>query len=685
VTRGAKFAFMRTHLCVAATVALLILVPARATVDPSAIDPSVKPAEDFYRYVNGAWLKTATLPADQALWGSFIELRERNWANVRAICERVAAKRSGATPVERMVGDFYASGMDESAINAAGLTPLKSDFERIAAIKTPADVMAVIAHLRGLGVGAGFSFAGATDEKNSDLTIAQLRQGGLTLPGTGRDADRDYYLKDDEKSKKLREDYVAHVAKMFEFAGDAPAAAQARAQAVLRIETELARTSMAREQLRDPNASYHKMPVGAVNDVTRDINWPAFFAACGAPKFDELNLAHPDFFKGFAGLLRTAPVADWQAYLRWKLLHAAAPYVNREIAEENFRFYSGTITGVTEQKPRWRRVVAVVDEGIGDALGQLYVAEYFPPEAKARVLKLVEDLRASLAERINALDWMDAPTKVKAQAKLAAFGVKMGYPDKWKDYSSARIDRGSYVLNVFKANTYEVRRNLKKIGQPVDRTEFSMTPPTVNARYSPTFNDILFPAGILQPPFFDPKADDAQNYGGIGAVIGHEMTHGFDDQGRQYDAKGNLTDWWTPESAARFKERANGIVEQFSDYTVVDGPMHLNGVRTQGENIADLGGIKVAYYALEKALAGKPRALVDGMTPEQRFFLSYANVWRELMRPAEQERRVVIDPHSPGYWRVNGPLSNLPEFWAAFDVPEGTPMRRPAAKRVTIW
>jgi predicted metalloendopeptidase len=675
---------MRTLASIAVAAGLLLPLGVRAEIDPATFDLAVKPQDDFFRYVNGTWLKTTVIPAENARWGTFDEMRERNWRDVRAICERVAAQPAPATSAEQMVGDFFASGMDEAAINAAGITPLHGELARIAAIKTSADVMAAIAHLRLIGVNAGFNFGAGADAKNSEMAIAQLSQSGLNLPGPGGAADRDYYLNDDPKSRELRAQYVAHVAKMFELAGEAPAAAQSGAEAVLRLETALARASLSRLALRNPQASYHKMAVSDLPAHTGELDWPAFFAALQAPAFTELNLAHPRFFKGFAAQLQAAPIADWQAYLRWKLLNDTAPYLSAPFEQEDFRFYSSVIAGVPDQKPRWRRIAAVVDGSIGDALGQLYVAEYFPPESKARVLKLVEDVRTALGERINALDWMDAPTKAKALEKLRALGVKMGYPDKWKDYRSLRIDRGPYVLNIFRASEFEVRRNLAKIGRPVDKTEWSMTPPTVNARYSQTLNDILFPAGILQPPFFDPKADDALNYGGIGTVIGHEMTHGFDDSGRQYDGAGNLRDWWSPESAANYKARAAALVKQFSGYTVLDG-IPLKGDLTQGENIADLGGIVVAFAALQKASAGKPPVRIDGWTSEQRFFLNYARIWRDIMRPAEQMRRVNVDPHSPGEWRVRGPLANFDEFARAFEVPEGAPMRRPVAERVTIW
>jgi predicted metalloendopeptidase len=387
---------------------------------------------------------------------------------------------------------------------------------------------------------------------------------------------------------------------------------------------------------------------------------------------------------GLAAQLAQAPVADWQAYLRWHLVHDAARYLSEPFVQENFQFYGVALYGTKELRPRWKRVISSVDAGVGDALGQLYVAEYFPPEAKARMLRLVGNLRAAMAEKLKTLEWMDEPTRAKALTKLNALGVKIGYPDKWKDYSTLTIDRGSYVLNALRANAYETRRDLAKIGQPVDKTEWGMTPPTVNAYYSPLRNEIVFPAGYLQPPIFDPKADDGANYGAIGATIGHEMTHGFDDRGRQFDPAGNLTDWWTPASDAKFKERAARIVKQFSGYTVLDG-LHVNGELTEGENIADLGGLRIAYAALEKELGDKPRVKIDGFTPEQRFFISYAMDSRSKWRPEVLRLIVQTDPHSPDEFRVNGPLSNLDEFAKAFDVPEGAPMRRPAADRVTIW
>jgi predicted metalloendopeptidase len=669
---------MRNLPLAAATAALSLVLGARAEIDLKNFDLTVKTEDDFYHHVNGTWLKNNPIPADRSVWASYSEIDERNQTNLRSLCERVAAKTDGATPVEKMVGDFYASGMNEAVINALGAKPLQPELDRIAAVKTPADVLQAIAHLQSLGVACGFAFGSSPDLKQSDREIARLGQGGLGLP------ERGYYFNDDEKSRTIRSQYVAHIANLLVLAGESRESAIVSAQAVLALETKLAVNTLARVQLRDPYRSYHKMTVSEAAAKTPGIDFALVFAGRGAPKFDEINLAHPEFFQGFAVALNTVPVSDWQAYLRWHLVRHAAPYLSEAFVAEDFAFNGRILTGTTEQKPRWKRIVGVVDGEIGEALGQLYVADYFPPEAKVRMAKLVEDLRASLHDRINALEWMDAPTKAKAQAKLAAFGVKIGYPDQWRDYSSVKITRDDYYGNVVRADAFDVSRRLARIGQAVDRREWGMTPPTVNAYYRATNNEIVFPAGILQPPFFDFKADDAVNYGGIGAVIGHEMTHGFDDSGSKYDAHGNLNNWWTEESAKNFKARTTAIVKQFAAYEPLPG-VHLNGELTQGENIADLGGVKIAYYALQKALADKPRDLINGFTPEQRFFLNYATIWRINSRPEAVRLRANTDPHSPGEFRANGPLSNLDEFAKAFNVTEGSPMRRPPEARVTIW
>ena len=658
--------------------ALIVAASVRGSVDPTWFDTSVKPQDDFFHFADGAWIKNNPVPPEYTRWGSPDILQVSNIERLDKLCAAAAAKGAAGTPTERLVGDLYASGMDEAAVNAAGAGALKPEFDRIAAVRTPADVMAAIAHLHSEGVGAGFNFYGSADAKDSDRVIAHLRQGGISLP------DRDYYLNDDDKSKKLREQYVAHVSLMLQLLGDTPASADLGAQAVLRIETELARASLSREVLRNPYASYHKMAVADLAAYTPHIDWPAFFKAAGAPEFTSLNFQQPDFFKAFDAQLAGAPAADWQVYLRWHLIHQEAHLLSEPFVQENFHFFNQTLSGAKKLLPRWKRVVAEVDGDVGEALGRLYVDAYFPPEAKERMLALVGNLKAALRQDLSTLAWMDDATRTKAIAKLDALGVKVGYPDSWRDYSALSVDRGSYVLNAMRADAFETRRTLARIGGPVDHREWHLTAPTVNAYYSPLNNEIVFPAGILQPPYFDVKADDATNYGGIGVVIGHEMTHGFDDQGRQYDPKGNLTDWWSPESAAHFKERAQAIVAQFSGYTVLDG-VHVIGERTQGENIADLGGVRIAYAALQKALAGRPREKVDGYTPEQRFFISFASVWASSITPEAQRLRVKTDPHAPAQFRVNGPLSNLDEFAQAFDVPEGAPMRRPAASRVSIW
>lgn len=668
---------MRQPILATVLAALCVATVGRADLDPKNFDLSVQPKDDFDQFANGGWKKANPVPAAYSRWGAFNEVDEHNKTGLHAILERTANAEQ-RTQIEQQVGDFYASGMDEKAIAAAGLAPLRPELEHIAEIQTATEVQAEIARLHVYQVNAGFFLTSEQDPKNSVMMIAGAGQGGLSLP------DRDYYLLPDEKSKKLREQYVAHVAKMLELAGDSAAVAQAGAQTVMKIETELAKASKRRVELRDPVANYHKMPLAEVQALTPHFDWKAYFTTAGFAAPGEIDIGQPDFFKAFDAQIAGVSVDEWKTYLRWHLLHAMAPFLSQAFVDENFAFFGKTLTGAQELRERWKRVLDTEDGLLGEALGQLYVKDYFPPESKARMLKLVGNLRSALHDRIESLEWMDETTKAKALAKLDAFGVKIGYPDKWIDYSSLKIDRGPYVLNVLRARAFDHHRDLAKVGQPVDRTEWDMSPPTVNAYYNPTMNEIVFPAGILQPPFFDAKADDATNYGGIGAVIGHEMTHGFDDQGRQFDAQGNLTDWWTPESAAKFKERSAAIVKQFNAYVSVDD-LHVNGELTQGENIADLGGLKIAYAALQKALVGQKRQEIGNFTEEQRFFLSWATVWHTNIRPEEARRLVRVDPHSPAHFRVIGPLSNLPEFYKAFDIPVGAPMRRAPEERVSIW
>jgi putative endopeptidase len=647
------------------------------------MDTSVKPQDDFYLYANGGWLKRNPVPPEYARWGSFEELTETNNDALHKIAEKAANTQvdTKIAPEVQKVGDFYASGMDEKTIDAERIRPLDEELKRVDAIKNRADVLKALAHLHTIGVGAFFEFGSGQDEKDSTREIAQAAQGGLGLP------DRDYYTKTDEDSKKKRAAYVEHVTKMLTLLGEPASKATGDAKKIMAFETSLAKVSRTRVELRDPQKNYNKMTQADLQKLTPDWNWADYFKAINLAEPGDINVGQPEFFKAANAAFTGMSIDDWKTYLRWHLINSAAEDLSDDFVNEDFNFSQGVLRGTKEIKPRWKRVVASTDEALGDALGKLYVSDYFPPEAKARALEMINNLKAALADRIKTLDWMDEPTKREALKKLAAMNVKIGYPDKWRDYSLLKIDRGPYVLNTMRAANFEVNRELKKIGKPVDRTEWGMTPPTVNAYYNANMNEIVFPAGILQPPFFEPKADDAVNYGGMGAVIGHEMTHGFDDEGRQFDASGNLRDWWSPESAAKFKDRSQAVVQQYSEYEPIPG-VHINGELTQGENIADIGGVKLAYAALQKALEKNPQAReqkIDGLTPEQRFFLGWAQVWRANQREQDLRLRLNTDPHSPTHYRCNGPISNMSEFAKAFNLPADCPMVRPADKRVNIW
>ena len=652
-------------------------------LDAKNMDTSVKPQDDFYLYANGGWLKRNPVPPEYARWGSFEELTETNNDALHKIEEKAANMHVDAktAPEVQKVGDFYASGMDEKTIDAERIRPLEEELKRIDAIKNRADLLKAVAHLHTIGIGAFFEFGSGQDEKDSTREIAQAAQGGLGLP------DRDYYTKTDEDSKKKRAAYVEHVTKMLTLLGEPASKATGDAKKIMAFETSLAKASRTRVELRDPQKNYNKMTQADLQKLTPDWNWADYFEAINLAEPGDINVGQPEFFKAANAAFTSASIDDWKTYLRWHLINAAAEDLSDDFVNEDFTFKEGVLRGTKEIKPRWKRVVGSTDEALGDALGKLYVADYFPPEAKARALEMINNLKAALADRIKTLDWMDEPTKQEALKKLAAMNVKIGYPDKWRDYSLLKIDRGPYVLNTMRAANFEVNRELKKIGKPVDRTEWGMTPPTVNAYYNANMNEIVFPAGILQPPFFEPKADDAVNYGGMGAVIGHEMTHGFDDEGRQFDASGNLRDWWSPESAAKFKDRSQAVVQQYSEYEPIPG-VHINGELTEGENIADIGGVKLAYAALQKALEKNPQTReqkIDGLTPEQRFFLGWAQVWRANQREQDLRLRLNTDPHSPTRYRCNGPISNMSEFAKAFNLPDNCPMIRPANKRVNIW
>jgi putative endopeptidase len=659
--------------------ALLFAAAALAQQGPgfstANMDMTANPCVDFYQYACGTWMANNPIPADQSRWGTFDHLADRNREVLRGILEKASVNDPARSAVEQKIGDSYASCMDESAIDKLGAKPLEPELTRIDAIKSKDAILDELARLHLLGVGALFRFSSTPDSKNSAQTIANADQGGLGLP------DRDYYLKDDAKSVKLREQYLAHMQKMLELAGQSPALAAAGAQAVLRIETDLAKGSLDRVARRDPSQTYHKMSIKELAALAPSIDWPKYFAALDTPPFTDLDVSAPDFFKALDAVLTSTSVADLKTYLRWHLLYAEVPLLARPFLDENFQFFGRTLTGATELEPRWKRCVQTTDRELGFALGQKYAEQAFSPEAKARVLSMVQEIEKMLSEDIQSLDWMTPATKQQALVKLRGVTNKIGYPDKWRDYSSVKIVRGQAVENDQRATAFEVRRRLNKIGQPVDRGDWNMTPPTVNAYYSPLQNDINFPSGILQPPFFDNRMDAAVNYGAIGSVMGHELTHGFDDQGRQYDAQGDLRNWWTPEDAAEFEKRAECFVKEYSAFTPVDG-VHLNGKLTLGENSADNGGVHLSFMALMKSLDGKPQPKIEGFTPQQRFFLGYGQIWCQNVRPEASRMRAQTDPHSPGRNRVNGVLGNMPEFREAFACHEGQPMVHAPACRV---
>ncbi|MBI1807931.1 MAG: M13 family metallopeptidase, partial [Ignavibacteria bacterium] len=623
-------------------------------IDPRNFDTSVKPAEDFYQYANGGWMARNPIPGDQSRWGSFNEVQERNFKVLHEILED-AAKQTDAPKGSNMqkVGDFYASGMDSSRIEADGAKPLQEEFDRINAMNNTGDLQDEIAHLHTINARVPFVLFATQDAKKSTEVVAHLYQGGLGLP------DRDYYTKEDDNSKKLRDQYLTHVAKMFELLGDDVATASAHAKTIMEVETRMAKASMTRVVRRDPDSTYHKMTVDELNKLAPDLGWNRYFTTIGLPHPGNIIVGMPLFMKEINGMMTSVPLRDWKTYLRWHVINGMAEFLSSSFVNEDFNFKGTILTGAKELKPRWKRCLETVDGEIGETLGELYVQKAFGGQAKTRAKELVENLRSSLRDRISKLEWMSDATKQQALRKLGAFTVKIGYPDKWRDYSTLDIDRGSYGRNVMRAEVFDFKRTMDKIGKPVDRTEWGMTPPTVNAYYNPSMNEIVFPAGILQPPFFDANADDAVNYGGIGAVIGHEMTHGFDDQGRKFDADGNLKEWWTKEDEEKYLARASIVEKQFNGYAALD-TQHVNGKLTLGENIADLGGLTIAFAALRKTFEGNPKPpSIDGFTQQQRFFLAFAQIWRQNIRPEALRLRLNTDPHSPGRFRCMGPLSNM--------------------------
>jgi predicted metalloendopeptidase len=646
--------------------------------DLNAIDKSIDPCVDFYRYACGNWMKNNPVPADKSRWGRFDELYDNNTYILRDLL--VQAQQPGQhSASEKMVGDFYAACMDEATVESKGTTPLQPELARIESMNSKSDIVKQVAYMHQHGTPALFAFYGQPDMHDSNQTIAYLDQGGLTLP------DRDYYIKTDAKSVETRQKYLEHVQRMFELAGDKPDVAAAEAKTVLAIETALAQASMDRTERRDPKKRDHKMTVTEIAAAAPKFELVTYFAANGSPKFSSLNVGNPDFFKQVNSQLDSVSLADCKTYLRWKTINGRAQVLTKAFVEEDFQFNGKYLSGQQEMEPRWKRCVKATDQNLGMALGQLYVDKTFGTEGKERTLKMVKAIENAMHQDISQLNWMSDTTKKQAYEKLSAIVNNIGYPDQWRDYSSVAIAATDYAGNVERASAFEVKRQYNKIEKPTDRKDWSMTPPTVNAYYRPPMNDINFPAGILQPPFYAVSTDDAVNYGGIGVVIGHELTHGFDDQGRKYDAAGNFRDWWTPEDGKQFEQRAECTANEYSSFVAVKddkGEVKLNGKLTLGENTADNGGLKLAYMALMEIIKSSPVKPIDGYSPQQRFFLSYGQIWCQNVTDQEARKRVLTDPHSPGQWRVNGAVQNSAAFQQAFGCKEGQPMVSSNACRV---
>jgi putative endopeptidase len=641
------------------------------------MDFHVRPGEDFYQFANGTWSRLNPVPADKPRWASFTELAEQNWAKIHRILEE--AKSTGATNGDsrQMVGDFYASAMDTARIEKAGLEPIEAELRAIDAVQSPMDAARLLARHHAQGSGALFETSVWADLKNSETNALYLGQGGLGMPT------RDYYL--EERFAIQREAYARHLAATFVLLGEHSSDAHAFARTILDLETELARVSMSQVDLRDPVLQYNPMTIDEAQAMAPRLPWRTYLDAVGLPAVDQVIVRQPGFFKTLSDLVARHPLSDWKIYLRWHLVRAAAPYLPSAFERESFHFNSTILADTPEMEPRWQRAAREIDANIGEALGALYVEKHFPPEAQRRMREMVDLIQATFRSRLVGLDWMTGPTREKALAKFDRFTTKIGYPEQWRDYTGLVIDRDSYAGNVLRARAFEFNRQVAKVGQPVDRNEWHMTPPTVNAYFNPTANEIVFPAGILQPPFFDFRADDALNYGSIGAVIAHEITHGYDDKGRLFDADGNLDDWWTDADAAQFKARSRKLIEQFNQYKAIDD-LYVNGELALGENIADLGGVSIAFEAFQRSMAGKPRPdKIDGFTPEQRFFLAWAQGWRTNWQPEALRRQLVVGPHAPGQFRAIGPLVNLEAFYDAFDIRPTDPMYLAPDARSTIW
>ncbi|MSU46084.1 MAG: M13 family peptidase [Lacunisphaera sp.] len=658
---------MKSLIPLAAALAACCSLPAQpgpliVGVDRAYIDLKASPGEDFYNYANGAF-SSFPIPGEYASYGVNQEIDERNFAILKSILETSAQTGGPKGSVAKRVGDFYAAGMDETAIEKAGLAPLATWLQSIAASKTPADLMTVIGKMQAHGLDAAFGFGVQIDDKDTTKMTGAFAQGGLGLP------ERDYYFRAGPEAEDIRQAYTSHVAKMLELAGDTPAAAKSSADAIMALETKIAKASRTLVERRDPEKNYNKFERSALAKLAPDFAWEGFLAQLQLPAAEKTVLVgQPEFFTTLGGLLQSESLDSWRAYLRWHLLRQTAAYLGHAFVDERFVFYGKKLSGTTELKPRWKRVMAAADNAIGEDLGQLYVRTTFSPAAKERALVMVKFHLQAMRNHIQGAAWMSEATKTQAYRKLDTMHSKVGYPDQWRDYSKLALTRESYVGNVIAAAAFELQRQLAKLGKPVDRSDWLMTPQTNNAYYEPTLNEMCFPAGILQPPFFDEKADDATNYGALASTIGHELTHGFDDQGRQYDFEGNLKSWWTEEDAKRFQERAEIVAKQYDAFEPLPG-LHINGHQTLGENIADIGGLRVAYEAFKLATVGKKLAPADGFTPDQRFFIAFAQGWRTNQRPEQVRLQVTSNVHSPTRWRVIGPVANFPEFRAAFDCP----------------
>ena len=640
------------------------------------LDTNIAPSQNFYAYGNGTWQKQNPIPPQYATWGAFNILHEK----VQKIIHQIlieAANNKGAIPgtIEQKVGDFYFSGMDEQAVNKQGITPLEPDFARINAINNLSDLQDVITYFHLIGVNACFDFGSMQDFENSEEMIGSAEQGGLGLP------DRDYYLKNDPKFKQIRTAYIKYMTKMFELLGDSSIRAVEEANIVMYIETALADVSMSQIAQRDPHAVYHMMTLAQLEKTSPTFSWSKYFTAIGLSQVKRINIGMPTFFQKMNELLQTVSLNDWKVYLRWHLIDSYSPFLSQPFVEQSFLMTSA-LTGAKQLLPRWKRVVNTENEAFGFAIGKLYVEKYFPPSSKKDVLDILHNIRHALSIDLESLSWMTPTTRKAALKKLDLLGERVGYPNKWWDYSTLNVDRGPYVLNVKRANEFLIKHDLNKIGKPIDRSEWAMTPQTINAYYNPSMNNINIPAGILQPPFFDPTAPAAVNYGAIGFIIGHEITHAFDDQGAQFDGHGNLKNWWTPVDLTKFKAATNCIMAQFSQYKV-DGDLLVQGKLVMGEATADLGGVKLAYRAFHDSEAYKTAETINGFTPDQQFFLGVAHVWAANIRPEQMRNLITIDPHPPGVYRVNGTLANMPEFQAAFGIPEASPMVNKL--RCVIW